>query len=73
MIAPPLCLRSSSRSRLFLFRLVFAVNCQMQQRTGSAMITACACYWDKTTDGYAVTKWENEGIQALVTVYGIAI
>ena len=45
----------------------------MQQRTGSAMITACAAYWDKTTDGYAVTKWESEGIQVLVTVFDIAI
>ena len=52
---------------------MFAVNCQMQQRTGSAMITACACYWDKTTDGYCVNKWESDQIQVLVTVFGVAI
>lgn len=45
----------------------------MQQKTGSAMITACAQYWDKATDGYASTKWESEAVQVLVTVYGIAI
>ena len=50
-----------------------AVNAQMQQKTGAAMITACAAYWDKATDGTAITKWENEGIQVLVTVHGIAI
>ena len=72
MIAPPLCLRSSL-AHPCLFRLVFAVNCQMQQRTGSAMITACACYWDKTTDGYCVNKWESDQIQVLVTVFGVAI
>ena len=54
-------------------RSSIAVTCQMQQKTGSAMITACAQYWDKATDGYASTKWESEAVQVLVTVYGIAI
>ena len=45
----------------------------MQQRTGYAMITACAMYCDKTTDGYAATKWESDGVQVLVTVFGIAV
>ena len=50
-----------------------AVNAHVQQRTGSAMITACCAYWDKTTDGYASTKWESESVQVLVTVFGIAV
>ena len=45
----------------------------MQQHTGSALITAAAGYWDKTTDGYAVTKWESDAVQVLVTVFGIAV
>ena len=56
-----------------LQKFKYIVNCQMQQRTGSAMITACACYWDKTTDGYCVNKWESDQIQVLVTVFGVAI
>jgi len=51
----------------------YIVNAQMQQKTGAAMITACAAYWDKATDGTAISKWENEGIQVLVTVHGIAV
>ena len=51
----------------------FAVNAHVQQRTGSAMITACCAYWDKTTDGHASTKWESESVQVLVTVFGIAV
>ena len=50
-----------------------AVTCQMQQKTGSAMITACAQYWDKSTDGQASAKWESDAVQVLVTVYGVAI
>ena len=49
------------------------VTCQMQQRTGAAMITACAGYWDKNTDGYCATKWESDQVQALVTVFGVAV
>ena len=58
--APPLALSS-------------AVTCQMQQKTGSALITACAQYWDKATDGFASMKWESEAVQVLVTVYGVAV
>ena len=71
MIAPPLPRAALLLTLLLLFLL--AVNCQMQQRTGSAMITACACYWDKTTDGYCVNKWESDQIPVLVTVFGVAI
>jgi len=56
-----------------LTKFKYVVNCFVQQRTGAAMITACAGYWDKTTDGYAVTKWESDAVQVLVTVFGIAI
>lgn len=56
-----------------LQKFKYVVNCQMQQRTGSAMITACAAYWEKSTDGYAVTKWESDAVQVLVTVFGIAV
>ena len=135
-----------------LQKFKYVVNAQMQQRTGSAMITACAAYWEKSTDGarrlqveegktegregrrlrrrlrigggacdassitlllrlplpgfahslasamlscvrqscyahlglslsfalrmragYAVTKWESEAVQVLVTVFGIAV
>ena len=45
----------------------------MQQKTGSALITACAQYWDKATDGFASMKWESEAVQVLVTVYGVAV
>ena len=59
--------------RACLPRASLAVNAHVQQRTGSAMITACCAYWDKTTDGYASTKWESESVQVLVTVFGIAV
>lgn len=53
--------------------MMWAVNCQMHQRTGSGLITACAAYWDKATDNYAVIKWESDAIQVMVTVFGVAI
>ena len=51
----------------------YVVHAQVQQRTGSAMVSACAGYWDKTTDGYACCKWESPEIQVLVSVFGLSI
>ena len=51
----------------------YVVNAQLQQNTGSALITATSAYWDKSTDSHLCVRWENEEVQVLVTVFGIAV
>ena len=51
----------------------FVVNAQLQQNTGSALVTATSAYWDKSTDSHVVVRWESEAVQVVVTVYGIAV
>lgn len=51
----------------------YAVTCMIMQKTGAAMATAAACFWDPTLDGYCSVLWENATIYCVVTVYGAAI
>jgi len=51
----------------------YVVTVTLQQKTGAALTCAAAQYWDKTTDGMTVVRWENDSIQMLATVYGVAI
>jgi len=51
----------------------FVVNAFMQQKVGAGLVTACATYGDKATDGIASIKWESEQLQVMVVVYGIAV
>ena len=31
------------------------------------------CYWNQSTDGQALVKWENEHFHVFVSVYGLAL
>ena len=50
----------------------YVVTAIMQQNVGAALQGANSMYWDRTTDGFCSVKWENEGIQMQVQVYGAA-
>uniref|UniRef100_A0A7S2IXU3 Dynein light chain n=1 Tax=Haptolina brevifila TaxID=156173 RepID=A0A7S2IXU3_9EUKA len=51
----------------------YVVNAHLQQKVGAGLVTACATYGEKATDGIACVKWESEAIQIMVVVYGIAV
>ncbi|VVC36351.1 Tctex-1 [Cinara cedri] len=52
----------------------YMVTCVIMQKSDAADThTASACYWDNTTDGSCTVKWENQTVQAIVTVFGIFI
>lgn len=51
----------------------FIVTCVLMQKTGAGLNTAASCYWDLTTDGSCLTRWENKTITAIVQVFGVAI
>ncbi|XP_023146337.1 dynein light chain Tctex-type 1 isoform X1 [Amphiprion ocellaris] len=51
----------------------YIVNCIIMQKTGAGLQTACACFWDNSTDGNCAVKWENESMYCIVTVFGMAI
>lgn len=49
------------------------VTCVIMQKSDASTYTASSCYWDNTTDGSCTVKWENQFVQAIVTVYAIFI
>lgn len=51
----------------------YAVTCMIMQKTGAGMVSAAACFWDPTLDGYCTVLWENSTIYCMVAVYGAAI
>uniref|UniRef100_A0A3B4ZBI4 Dynein light chain Tctex-type 1 n=1 Tax=Stegastes partitus TaxID=144197 RepID=A0A3B4ZBI4_9TELE len=51
----------------------YIVNCIIMQKTGAGLQTACACFWDNSTDGCCAVKWENESMHCIVNVFGMAI
>lgn len=51
----------------------FIVTCVLMQKTGAGLNTAASCYWDSSTDGSCLTRWENKTITAIVQVFGVAI
>jgi hypothetical protein len=54
-------------------RLARAVTTTLTQKTGASVQTASSQYWDVGNDNYVAYKYENDQMQALTTVYGIAI
>ena len=49
------------------------VTCNLQQKAGAGMVTAAATYGDLATDRVATVKWESEGVQLQVVVFGMAV
>lgn len=51
----------------------YLVSCVIMQRTGAGLHMACSAYWDTTTDGVAIARWENRSMYCVVTVFGLSI
>ncbi|KAH0569438.1 Tctex-1 family protein [Spironucleus salmonicida] len=51
----------------------YLVSAVIMQRTGAGLHTACSAFWDTTSDGVAVVRWENRSIYCVVTIFGVAI
>ncbi|TNJ27447.1 Dynein light chain [Giardia muris] len=51
----------------------YLVTCTLMQKTGAGLHTACSAYWDTTTDGVAIVRWENRALYCVVTVFGVAL
>ena len=49
------------------------VTCNLQQKAGAGMVTAAATYGDLAADRVATVKWESEGVQLQVVVFGLAV
>jgi hypothetical protein len=62
---------ANDKKGLQIFKYV--VTAHVQQKSGAGLSTGTTAYWDKQIDGYAVTRWENETTQAVVTVFGVGL
>jgi len=51
----------------------YVVTCNLQQKTGAGQSSATCQYWDKASDGYVTAKFDSDQIQAICTVYGVAV
>eukprot|EP00762_Andalucia_godoyi_P005899 ANDGO_07007.mRNA.1 Dynein light chain Tctex-type len=51
----------------------YIVTCIVMQRTGAGIHSACAAFWDTQSDAVCNVKWENDSMQCIVSVYGLAI
>uniref|UniRef100_A0AAQ4S7C4 Dynein light chain Tctex-type 1 n=1 Tax=Gasterosteus aculeatus aculeatus TaxID=481459 RepID=A0AAQ4S7C4_GASAC len=51
----------------------YIVTCIILQKNGAGLQTASSCFWDNTSDGSCVERWENKSMYCIVTVFGVAI
>mmetsp|Transcript_33788 Transcript_33788/g.41621 ORF Transcript_33788/g.41621 Transcript_33788/m.41621 type:complete len:115 (+) Transcript_33788:54-398(+) len=45
----------------------------IEQRNGCGIYSSSSCYWDSSTDNQCSLTWNNDTIQAIVTVFGAKI
>ncbi|XP_029281556.1 dynein light chain Tctex-type 1 [Cottoperca gobio] len=51
----------------------YIVTCIIMQKNGAGLQTASTCFWDNSTDGSCVVRWENKSMYCIVSVFGLAI
>jgi dynein light chain Tctex-type 1 len=51
----------------------FIVSTVILQKTGAGLHSEISSYWDASTDGAIVTKFENETMICICTVIGVGI
>lgn len=49
------------------------VSCILTQKVGAGLHYDNSAYWDSTTDGSITTKYENDSILCICTIFGVAI
>ncbi|KAI1301296.1 Dynein light chain Tctex-type 1 [Halotydeus destructor] len=51
----------------------YIVTSVIMQKNGAGLHTTASCYWDNTTDGSCIIRWENKNIHCIVQVFAVAI
>ena len=51
----------------------YVVTGVLTQKNGAGLNTAATTFWDANKDGYCKVFWENETMNCIITVYGMAI
>lgn len=51
----------------------YIVTSIITQKNHVGLHTACACYWDPSTDGHCTVPWENSSLHCIVSVFGLGL
>jgi dynein light chain Tctex-type 1 len=50
----------------------YAVTCIILNKNEGGLHMSSSCYWNTTTDGNCVIKWENESMYCILNAFGFA-
>ncbi len=48
----------------------YSVTCIILNKSEGGLHMSSSCYWNATTDGNHVEKWENDNMYCIVSVFG---
>uniref|UniRef100_A0A914VTN3 Dynein light chain Tctex-type 1 n=1 Tax=Plectus sambesii TaxID=2011161 RepID=A0A914VTN3_9BILA len=51
----------------------YIVTCVIMQKNGAGLHIASSCFWDNSTDGSCMVRWENKSLYCVVSIFGCAI
>ena len=51
----------------------YSVTCIILNKSEGGLHMSSSCYWNASTDGNIVERWENETMYCIVTLFGFAI
>lgn len=51
----------------------YSVTCIILNKSEGGLHMSSSCYWNATTDGNIVERWENDTMYCIVTLFGFAI
>ncbi|XP_062267987.1 dynein light chain Tctex-type 1-like [Platichthys flesus] len=49
----------------------YIVTCIIMQKNGAGLQIASTCFWDNSTDGSCLVRWENKSMYCIVSVFGL--
>ncbi|XP_053301869.1 dynein light chain Tctex-type 1-like [Pleuronectes platessa] len=49
----------------------YIVTCVIMQKNGAGLQIASTCFWDNSTDGSTLVRWENKSMYCIVSVFGL--
>ena len=51
----------------------YSVTCIILNKSEGGLHMSSSCYWNASTDGNIVERWENETLYCIVTLFGFSI
>ena len=51
----------------------YSVTCIILNKNEGGLHMSSSCYWNATSDGNIVEKWENDSMYCIVSLFGFAI